>query len=89
MSRRKVGPMKRDKDTGSFRHIATEQELKVAEKSREHSVEIEEEIEVDKQKAAESKGRSDRETTEGTANSYRSMKKPGRLQRRKPKNEKT
>ena len=30
----------------------------------------------------------DTETTEGTANSYRSPKKPGRLQRRIPKNEK-
>ena len=27
-------------------------------------------------------------TTEGTANSYRTLKKPGRLQRRIPKNEK-
>ena len=30
----------------------------------------------------------DTETTEGTANSYRSLKKPGRLQRRIPKDEK-
>ena len=30
----------------------------------------------------------DTETTEGAANSYRSLKKPGRLQRRIPKNEK-
>ena len=29
----------------------------------------------------------DTETTEGTANSYGSLKKPGRLQRRIPKNE--
>ena len=32
--------------------MAAEQKLKVAEKAREHQVEIEEEIEVDKQKAA-------------------------------------
>ena len=37
--------------------FATEQEMTVAEKAREHQVEIEEEIEVGKQKAAESKGK--------------------------------
>ena len=37
--------------------MATEQELNVAEKAKEHQVEIEEEIEVGKQKAAESKGK--------------------------------
>ena len=49
--------MTRNKDDESHRHMATEQELKVAEKAREHHVQIEEEIEVDKQKAAESKGK--------------------------------
>ena len=37
--------------------MAAEQELKVAEKAREPQVEIETEIEVEKQKAAELKGR--------------------------------
>ena len=45
--------MTRNKDTESHQHIATEQELKVAEKAREHQVEIESEIEGEKQKAAE------------------------------------
>ena len=39
--------MTRDKDTESHQHIATGQELKVAEKARDHQVEIEEEIEVE------------------------------------------
>ena len=47
VSKRKVGPMTRDKDVASHRHITTEQEMKVAEKAREHQVEIEEEIEVE------------------------------------------
>ena len=34
------------------------------------------------------KRESDTETTEGARHSYRSLKKPGRLQQRKPKNEK-
>ena len=38
--------MTKDKDTESYRHIATEHELKVAETAREHQVEIEEEIKV-------------------------------------------
>ena len=37
--------------------MTTEQKLNVAEKAREHQVEIEEEIGVDKQTAAESKGK--------------------------------
>ena len=37
--------------------MAEEQELKVAEKAREHQVEIETEIEVEKQQVAELKGR--------------------------------
>ena len=41
-----VRPMTRNKDTESHQHIATEQELKVAEKTTEHQVEIETEIEV-------------------------------------------
>ena len=45
--------MTRNKDIESHRHIATEQELKVVETARENQVEIEEEIEVEKQKAAE------------------------------------
>ena len=56
VSKNEVGPMTRNKDTESHRRMVTEQELKFAEKAREHQVEIEEEIEVDKQKAAESKG---------------------------------
>ena len=53
VSMREVGPMTRNKGTESHRHMATKQELKVAEKAKEHRVEIEEETEVDKQKAAE------------------------------------
>ena len=49
--------MTRNKDTESHQRMAGEQDLKVAEKAREHQVEIEEEIEVEKQKAAESKGK--------------------------------
>ena len=62
--------------------------MKVTEKAREHQVEIEEEIEVQEQKDAEFKKRCDTETTEGARHSNRSLKKPGRLQQRKPKNEK-
>ena len=47
VSKKEVGPMTRDKDTESHQHIATEQEMKVAETAREHQVEIEEAIEVD------------------------------------------
>ena len=57
VSKKEVGPMTRNQDTESRRHMATEQELKVAEKAREHQDEIEEEIGVDKPKAAESKGK--------------------------------
>ena len=46
VSKKEVGPMTRDKDTESRRQTATEQELKVAEKAREHQVEIKEEMEV-------------------------------------------
>ena len=56
-SKKEVGPMTRNKGTESHRHMAAEQELKIAEKGREDQVELEEEIEVDKQKAAESKGK--------------------------------
>ena len=42
-----VRPMTRNKDTESHQRVAAEQELKVAEKAREHQVEIEEEIEVE------------------------------------------
>ena len=52
-----TGPMTRNKDTESDQRMAAEQELKVAEKAREHQVEIETEIEVEKQKAAELKWR--------------------------------
>ena len=45
-------PMTRNKDTG-HQHLATEQEVKVAEKAREHQVEIEAETEIEEQKAAE------------------------------------
>ena len=51
MSRRRTDD--ENKDSVSHQHLATEQELKVAEKAREHQVEIEEEIEVEAQKAAE------------------------------------
>ena len=44
VSKKEVGLWTKDKDTESHRHIATEQELKVAETAREHQVEIEEEI---------------------------------------------
>ena len=40
VSKREVGPMTRNKDTESHQRMATEQELKVAEKAREHQVEI-------------------------------------------------
>ena len=56
VSKKEVGPMTRNKDTESHQRMAAEQELKVAEKAREHQVEIETEIEVQKQKAAELKG---------------------------------
>ena len=87
VSKKEVGPMTRNKDTESHRHMAAEQELKVAEKAGEHQVEIEEEIEVERKRKLQSRKRSDTETTGGTANRHRSLKKPGRLQRRKPKNE--
>ena len=57
VSKKEAGPMTRNKDTESHRHMTTEQKLNVAEKAREHQVEIEEEIGVDKQTAAESKGK--------------------------------
>ena len=57
VSKKEAGPMTRNKDTESHRHMITEQKLNVAEKAREHQVEIEEEIGVDKQTAAESKGK--------------------------------
>ena len=57
VSKKEVGTMTRNKDTESHRRTAAEQELKVAEKATEHQVEIEEVIGVDKQKAAESKGK--------------------------------
>ena len=49
--------MTRNKDTESHQRMAAEQELKVSEKAREHQDEIETEIEVEKQKAAELNGR--------------------------------
>ena len=55
VSKKGVGPMTRDKDTESHQRMAAEQVLKVAEKAREHQVEIETEMEVEKQKAAELK----------------------------------
>ena len=84
VTKKGVRPMTRNKDTESHQHIATVQELKVAEKAKEHQVEIETEIEVEKAESS----RVEREVTGGVANSDRSLKKPGRLQRRKPKNEK-
>ena len=53
VSKKEARLMTRDKDTDSHRHIATEQELKFAEKAGEHQVKIGTEIEVEKQKAAE------------------------------------
>ena len=40
-----------NKDSESHQHLATEQELKAAEKAREHQVEIEAATEVEEQKA--------------------------------------
>ena len=53
VSKKQVGPMRRNKDTESHRRMAAEQELKVAEKAGEHQVKIGTKIEVEKQKAAE------------------------------------
>ena len=47
--------MARNKDTESHQRVSAEQELKVAEKTGERQVEIEEEIEVEEQKDAEFK----------------------------------
>ena len=47
--------MTRNKDTESHQRMAAEQEMKVAEKVREHHVEIEEEIEVEEWQDAELK----------------------------------
>ena len=44
--------MTRNNDTENHRRMAAEQEMKVAEKAREHQVEIETEIEVGKQKSS-------------------------------------
>ena len=73
------------RDTESHQHIATEQELSVAEKQREHHVEIEEEIEVEEKKAAALEKQFLEEQEHKTDD--RSLKKPGRLKRRQPKNE--
>ena len=78
--------MTRNKDTESRHRMAAEQELKVAEKAGEHQVKIGTMIEVEKEKAAGLKNSVKtvgvtRKTTEGTANSCRSLKKPGQLQR--------
>ena len=100
VSKKEVGLMTRDKDTESHQHIAAEQEVKIAEKAREHQVDIEDEVE--EKKAAELKKRfleeqqhktddvwkgCDTKTRGGAANSDRSLKKPGRMKGRKPKNE--
>ena len=53
VSKKEVGPVTRNKDAECHQRTAAEQELKVAEKAREHQVELETEIEVQKQKAAE------------------------------------
>ena len=45
--KKEVGPMTRNKDTESHQRRAAEQALKVAEKAREHQVEIQTEIEVE------------------------------------------
>ena len=47
VSKKAPGPMTRDKDTESHRHIAREQALKGVLKASEHQVEIEEQIEVE------------------------------------------
>ena len=44
VSKREVGPMARNKDTESHQRMGAGQELKVAEKAREHQVENETEI---------------------------------------------
>ena len=50
VSKKEVGPMTRNKDVESHQRMATEQESKVAEKAREHQLEIEEGIEVEEKK---------------------------------------
>ena len=55
VSKTEVTPMTRSKDTESHRRMEAEQEVKVAEKAREHQVEIEEEIVVEELKDAELK----------------------------------
>ena len=57
VSKEAVRLLTRNKDTESHQRMAEEQELKVPEKAREHQVEIETETDVEKQKAAELKGR--------------------------------
>ena len=52
VSKKEVGPMTRNKDTESHRRMAAEQELKVAEKTGEHQVQIGTQIEVEKQKSS-------------------------------------
>ena len=47
VSKEEVGPTTRNKDIESHQRMATDQELKVAEKAGEHQVEIEEEMEVE------------------------------------------
>ena len=53
VSKTEFAPMTRNKDTESHRRMASEQELKVAEKAGEHQVKIGTKIEIEKQKAAE------------------------------------
>ena len=97
--------MTRNENTESLQRMATEQELKVAEKAREHQVELETEIEVEKQKAAElryqvqtvKKSLEEQQhktdhvwkgVTQKQQEMQQTVTKPGRLQQRKPKNEK-
>ena len=53
VSKKGIGPKTRDQDTESQQRMAADKEFKVAENAREHQVEIDTEIEVEKQKAAE------------------------------------
>ena len=80
--------MTRNKDTESHQRMAAEQELKVTEKAREHQrLRLKRRLKLRSRKQPSWKGGDTGTTTGGAANSYRSLKKPGRLQRRKPKNE--
>ena len=78
--------MTRNKDTESHQRMATEHEMKDAEKARENQVEIEEETEVEEWKDAELKKGVTQKQQKGQQTVTDSLKKPGRMQKRIPKN---